>query len=150
MIILPGEEIASPTLGFFDRLAKQTEFITGHPYALMTAFFAILCWAAVGPIFDFSDSWQLVINTTTTIVTFLMVFLIQGNQTRASVAAQVKLDELIRSTHGAHNALVTLENLTLEEIEQFRAHYERLACAARERLRRGGSDTDTPSVVIAQ
>lgn len=79
-----------------------------------------------------------------------MVFLIQGNQTRASVAAQVKLDELIRSIHGAHNALVTLENLTLDEIEQCRTHDERLACAARERLRRRGSDTDTPSVVIAQ
>ena len=79
-----------------------------------------------------------------------MVFLIQGNQSRASVASQVKLDELIRSTRGAHNALVTLESLTLEEIEQFRTHYERLACAARERLRRGGSDTDTRSIVIAQ
>ena len=150
MIILPGEQIASPTLSFFDRLAKQTEFITGHPYTLMAAFGAVLCWAALGPIFEYSDSWQLAINTTTTIVTFLMVFLIQGNQTRAAIAAQVKLDELIRSTHGAHNALVSLENLTLEEIEQFRAHYERLACAARERLRKGGSDTDTPSVVIAQ
>ena len=116
----------------------------------MTAFSAVPCGAALGPIFHFNDSWQLVINTTTTIVTFLMVFLIQGNQTRASVAAQVKLDELIRSIHGAHNALVTLENLTLDEIEQCRTHDERLACAARERLRRRGSDTDTPSVVIAQ
>ena len=150
MIIVPGEQMASPTLGFFDRLAKQTEFITGHPYALMAAFGAVLGWAALGPVFHFSDSWQLAINTTTTIVTFLMVFLIQGNQTRAAIAAQVKLDEMIRSTHGAHNALVSLENLTLEEIEQFRAHYERLACTARERLRKGGSDTDTPSIMVAQ
>ena len=99
-----------------------------------------------GPLFRFSDTWQLTINTGTTIVTFLMVFLIQCTQNRDSEAVQVKLDELIRVTQGAHNALLDLEELEEHELDQVRVDYERLAERAREALRRGEGDTDAPSV----
>ena len=84
----------------------------------------------------------------TSIVTFLMVFLIQNTQSRTRAALQLKLDELIRSTSGAHNVMLTLEDLSLEEIETFRTHYEKLAMAARENLRRGQADTSTPEIII--
>ena len=101
-------------------------------------------WIVTGPIFDFSDTWQLVINTGTTIVTFLMVFLIQNTQNRDTEAIQVKLDELIRATKGAHNALLDLEELEEENLDAFRTKYEALASAARAELRRGVQDTGTP------
>jgi low affinity Fe/Cu permease len=90
-----------------------------------------MAWAITGPIFGFSDTWQLVINTGTTIVTFLMVFLIQNTQYRDAEAIQIKLDELIRSVQGAHNALLNLEELEDEEIERIRHHYEQIAERAR-------------------
>ena len=110
----------------------------------MLAALIIVVWAASGPIFHFSDTWQLVINTGTTIVTFLMVFLIQNTQARDTEAIQVKLDELIRSTQGAHNALLDLEELEEDTLESFRKRYERLAGEAREELARGRNDTGTP------
>lgn len=106
----------------------------------------IAVWAITGPIFGFSDTWQLVINTGTTIVTFLMVFLIQNTQNRDAEAMQVKLDEIIRCTSGAHNALLDLEELEEKELDRIRLEYERLAQRAREQLRHGKSDTDTPKV----
>lgn len=87
----------------FSRFAKATAHATGHPVAFMTAVSVVAGWAITGPLFGFSDTWQLVINTGTTIVTFLMVFLIQNTQNRESAAVQLKLDELIRSVEGAHN-----------------------------------------------
>ncbi|MGH7872716.1 MAG: low affinity iron permease family protein [Candidatus Binatia bacterium] len=99
-----------------------------------------------GPIFKFSDTWQLVINTGTTIVTFLMVFLIQNTQNRESHAVQLKLDELIRAVNGAHNALLDLEGLEESDLERFRVRYEELARTARDALRRGELDTGTPEV----
>jgi low affinity Fe/Cu permease len=102
----------------------------------------IIAWAVSGPLFGFSDTWQLVINTSTTIVTFLMVFMIQNTQNRDTEAIQVKLDELIRATQGAHNALLDLEELEDEELDEFRRKYEALADAAR----RGGIDTDSPEL----
>jgi low affinity Fe/Cu permease len=99
-----------------------------------------------GPIFGFSDTWQLVINTGTTIVTFLMVFLIQNTQNRDTEALQVKLDELIRITQGAHNALLDLEELDEKELDSIKATYCQLAKKAREGLRRGVDDTDVPNV----
>jgi low affinity Fe/Cu permease len=91
----------------------------------------IVLWAISGPLFGFSDTWQLVINTATTIVTFLMVFLIQNTQNRDTEAIQVKLDELIRATKGAHNALLDLEELEDDEVDKFRDKYQALADAAR-------------------
>jgi low affinity Fe/Cu permease len=103
-------------------------------------------WAVTGPLFHFSDTWQLVINTSTTIVTFLMVFLIQNTQNRDTEAMQLKLDELIRATRGAHLALLNLEKLTDRDIADIRADYEQLARDAREDLERGRADTGTPEV----
>jgi low affinity Fe/Cu permease len=104
----------------------------------------IAAWITTGPIFHFSDTWQLVINTATTIVTFLMVFVIQNTQNRDTEAIQIKLDELIRSTKGAHNALLDLEELEEEQLDQFRERYEVLARGARSELERGRLDTGTP------
>jgi low affinity Fe/Cu permease len=104
----------------------------------------IAAWIITGPIFGFSDTWQLVINTGTTIVTFLMVFLIQNTQNRDTEAIQIKLDELIRATKGAHNALLDLEELEEENLDAFRTKYQALASAARASLDAGALDTDTP------
>jgi low affinity Fe/Cu permease len=110
------------------------------------AVLVIMGWLITGPLFGFSDTWQLVINTGTTIVTFLMVFLIQNTQNRESQAVQLKLDELIRATQGAHNALLDLEELTERELDGIRGGYEELARNAREDLKRGLLDSGTPQV----
>ena len=130
----------------FSRFAKWTARATGHPAAFVAAASIIVGWGVTGPIFKFSDTWQLVINTGTTIVTFLMVFLIQNTQNRDSHAVQLKLDELIRAVSGAHNALLDLEELEETDLERFRVRYEELARAAREALERGELDTGTPEV----
>jgi low affinity Fe/Cu permease len=106
----------------------------------------ILVWAVSGPLFHFSDTWQLVINTGTTIVTFLMVFLIQNTQNRDSEAIQVKLDELIRSIEGAHLALLDLEELEQEDLDRIVGDYRELARQARKDLDAGKSDTDVRDV----
>src|SRR5262249_16837551 len=106
------------------RLANRSARLSGHPVAFIVAVLAILAWVALGPVFRFSDSWQLVINTATTIVTFLMVFLIQNTQNRDSIAIQIKLDELIRAVEGAHNALLDLEDLDQNELDHIRKNYE--------------------------
>ncbi|MGH7526018.1 MAG: low affinity iron permease family protein [Gemmatimonadales bacterium] len=113
--------------GTFDRLAKRTARATGHQGTFAVALAVIILWVVTGPLFNFSDTWQLFINTGTTIVTFLMVFLIQNTQNRDSVAMQIKLDELIRATKAADNRLLNLEDLTEEEQEQLRAKYVALA-----------------------
>ena len=120
----------------FTRFAKATARYAGRPATFTAAVAVILAWGASGPIFHFSDTWQLVINTSTTIVTFLMVFLIQNTQNRDSEAMHVKLDELIRATHGAHKALLDLEELEDEELDAKHAEYEALAKKARGELRR--------------
>jgi low affinity Fe/Cu permease len=125
----------------FSSFAKAVARGTGHPVAFWVASALIVAWLVTGPVFGFSDTWQLVINTGTTIVTFLMVFLIQNTQNRDSEAIQVKLDELIRATDGAHNALIDLEELTQEELDRIRARYVVLACRARDDLREGIRDT---------
>ncbi len=130
----------------FSRLAKWTAHAAGHPLGFGIAFLTIIAWAALGPVFGFSDTWQLVINTGTTIVTFLMIFLVQNTQNRDAAAIQLKLDELIRSVEGAHNTFLDLEELEEEELEQLRNRYESLAREAREALRRGKQDTDSPVV----
>src|ERR1051326_8453605 len=130
----------------FSRFAKWTAHATGHPMAFVLAAATIAVWLISGPVFGFSDTWQLVINTGTTIVTFLMVFLIQNTQNRDSAAVHLKLDELIRTVGGAHNALLDLEQLTEADLDRPRARYESLGRAAREDLRRGLLNTDTPDV----
>jgi len=103
-----------------------------------------LIWVLTGPLFHFSDTWQLVINTGTTIITFLMVFLIQNTQNRDTEAIQLKLDELIRATKGAHNALLDLEELEEENLDAFKMKYQALAATARSELILGNKDTGTP------
>jgi low affinity Fe/Cu permease len=118
----------------------------GRPPAFALAVGVILVWCITGPLFNYSDTWQLVINTGTTVITFLMVFLIQNTQNRDAEAVQVKLDELLRATAGAHNALLDLEELEQAELDQIRASYTRLAARARQTLSSGGIDTDSPDV----
>lgn len=130
----------------FERFAKWAARTTGHPSAFLLAAAVVAVWLVTGPIFHFSDTWQLIINTGTTIVTFLMVFLIQHTQNKDTGAIQVKLDELIRSMNGAHNALLDLEELEEDELERIRADYRKLATAARESIRTGGRDTESPDV----
>jgi low affinity Fe/Cu permease len=134
---------------FFGRFATRAARAMGHPVAFVLAALVILGWAVTGPVFGFSDTWQLVINTGTTIVTFLMVFLIQNTQNRESAAVQLKLDELIRAQQGAHNALLDLEELGEAELEQLRLSYEALAQEARTGLGQGLVDTGTPEARVA-
>ena len=126
----------------FSRFSKWIARTAGHPLAFGGAVMVIVLWAIAGPFFGFSNTWQLVINTGTTIVTFLMVFLIQNTQNRDSVALQVKLDELIRAVSGANNALLDLEELEEQELERLRDRYEQLARHARDRARSGQSNPD--------
>jgi len=138
--------IARRRSGPFARFARRTSDASGHPLTFGLALAVIAAWAVTGPVFKYSDTWQLVINTGTTIVTFLMVFLIQNTQNRDTHALQLKIDELIRATKGAHNALMNLEELTDEEILALRRRYRELAEEAREQLRTGGRDTGRPHV----
>jgi low affinity Fe/Cu permease len=128
----------------YSRFAKATAHFCGRPRVFVLAVAVIAVWIVTGPLFGFSDTWQLVINTGTTIVTFLMVFLIQNTQNRDTEAIQIKLDELIRATQGAHNALLDLEELEGEQLDAFQARYQSLATAARVRLSSGLADTGTP------
>jgi low affinity Fe/Cu permease len=138
----------------FTRFAKWTAHATGRPIAFIIALAMIAIWAVTGPLFDFSDTWQLVINTSTTIMTFLMVFLIQNTQNRDSEAIQIKLDELIRAIEGAHNALLDLEELEEDDLDRIRSDYTELAQVARgeirkklhigkDRLQKGGSGSQS-------
>jgi low affinity Fe/Cu permease len=115
----------------FLKAANSASRLLGTAGAFGIAVAMVLIWAISGPFFHFSDTWELVINTATTIVTFLMVFLIQNTQNRDSAAIQLKLDEIIRSTRGAHNALLDLEKLSQEDLDKIRLLYEQLADKAR-------------------
>ncbi|HEY1289959.1 MAG TPA: low affinity iron permease family protein [Burkholderiales bacterium] len=130
----------------FSGFARSLAGWSGRPVAFVAASAAVVLWGLSGPLFGFSDTWQLVINTSTTIITFLMVFLIQNTQNRDTEAIQLKLDELIRATQGAHNALLNLEHLEDEELDRYRSHYAALAKAALEKLRAGELDTDSPEI----
>ena len=129
---------------WYSRFAKAASHFCGRPRVFSLAVLVIAVWMITGPLFHFSDTWQLVINTGTTIVTFLMVFLIQNTQNRDTEAIQVKRDELIRATKGAHNALLDLEELEEEALDSFKKKYQALAETARTQLGEGRQDTDTP------
>jgi low affinity Fe/Cu permease len=130
----------------FAYVASTVSHWAGHPVAAYAAIAVVAVWLATGPLFHYSDTWQLAINTGTTIVTFLMVFLIQNTQNRDSLALQIKLDELIRAVEGAHNAMLDLESLTEEELTAMRQRYLDLAAEARRLLREGGRDTGSPDI----
>jgi len=136
----------SKSTSWFTNFAKWTARATGRPAAFAMAAGVIIVWGITGPLFGFSDTWQLVINTGTTIVTFLMVFLIQNTQNRDTEALQVKLDELIRVTEGAHTVLLDLEELDDKELDRIRAVYEKLAKKAREDIELGKDDTGVPTL----
>jgi low affinity Fe/Cu permease len=123
-----------PDRHFFARMANWTAHAAGSPFIFAVAAGIVVAWGLSGPLFGFSDTWQLVINTGTTIVTFLMVFLIQNTQNREGKAVQIKLDELIRALKGAHNSLLDLEELSDEQLERIRADYTHLAEQARKEL----------------
>jgi low affinity Fe/Cu permease len=128
----------------YSRFAKGAARFCGRPRTFALAMAVVLLWLVTGPLFDFSNTWQLVINTGTTIITFLMVFLIQNTQNRDTEAIQLKLDELIRATQGAHNALLDLEELEEESLDAFKQRYQMLAAGARASLSAGEQDTGTP------
>jgi low affinity Fe/Cu permease len=122
----------------FLRFSRAVSHVAGTPYAFAGAFAVVVVWAVTGPVFGFSDTWQLVINTGTTIVTFLIVFLIQNTQNRDAEAVQLKLDELIRAVKGADNALMDVEEMKDDELTQIRERYAELAeRAGHELLQRG-------------
>jgi low affinity Fe/Cu permease len=121
---------------YFTRFAKWTARAAGRPRTFILAVTVVVVWALTGPLFGYSDSWQLVINTGTTVVTFLMVFLIQATQNRDAEATHIKLDELIRAADGAQNALLDLEELEEDELDRIRDTYERLAEDARRELQK--------------
>jgi low affinity Fe/Cu permease len=133
-------------LGWFTRAAKAASRFTGRPLCFALAVLIIAAWGLTGPIFQFNNTWQLVINTGTTIVTFLMVFLIQNTQNRDTQALQIKLDELIRTTKGAHNALLDLEELEEADLMDFQGRYQALAKEARECAPRDPGENGVPEI----
>lgn len=129
-------------------LSKVAARGAGRSGTFAGACVVVIAWLTTGPVFNYSDTWQLAINTATTIITFLMVFLIQHTQNRDAEAVQIKLDELIRATKGAHNALLDLEELTEQQQDYFRDKYEALAQEAQKNLLLGASDTDSPELGV--
>ena len=131
-----AKELVQTTHGlnfWFSRFASQTAQIVGHPYMFLAAVFVIVLWAITGPYFHYSDTWQLIINTGTTIITFLVVFLIQNTQNRDAKALHLKLDELIRSHHPADDDLIDIQKLSDEELDALEERYAtiRKECEAR-------------------
>jgi low affinity Fe/Cu permease len=129
---------------WFPALSRRLAGIAGSGFAFAVALGVVIVWVVTGPLFGFSDEWQLTINTGTTIVTFLMVFLIQNTQNRDTEAMQIKLDEIIRATSGAHNALLNMEEASDEELAAYHKQFAELAAYAKTKLKAGGSDEDVP------
>lgn len=130
----------------FSKFAKWISGILGDAHAFSVACLIVIIWGSLGPLFNYSDTWQLVINTSTTIVTFLMVFLLQNTQNRDTVAIHLKLDEIIRAIKGAHNELLMVENLSDKELQALQKRYETLANKIKERIMQGQKDTGTPEI----
>jgi low affinity Fe/Cu permease len=139
-IVQPGSEMKSN--GWFRRFANRAARATGRPMTFILALTIVIVWGITGPLFHYSDTWQLVINTGTTVVAFLMVFLIQNTQNRDGAALQIKLDELIRSQKLAHNSLLDLEELDEDLLVKMRERYCKLAAEARRELKERGLDEE--------
>ena len=139
-VVDPPKKAPTP-IELFHKFAQKSAAVVGSPWAFIVGVLIILIWACTGRIFKYSDTWQLIINTGTTIVTFLMVFLIQNTQNRDAKAIHLKLDELIRAKKGARNAIIDLENCTDEELAKIEKEFQRL----REREDVTGKKTKTPS-----
>lgn len=131
---------------FFLKFVEKVSLWSGSATAFSLACAVVIIWAVSGPVFGFSDTWQMVINTGTTIITFLLVFVIQNSQNRDTRALQIKIDELIRVTEGAHTALLDLESLTDEELTKIYEKYNLLAEESRKLLRDGKEDIHVPEV----
>ena len=142
--------IGKPEGELFSMWATYAARALGKAKSFATAIVIVLLWVLAGPFFHFSDTWQLIINTGTTIVTFLMVFLIQNTQNRDSAAIQLKLDELIRSTQGAHNTLLDLEKLGTEDLDKIRTLYQKLADRARSDQTGGLATNGTPDLPVTE
>src|SRR5450759_7246 len=127
----------------YSRFSQWFAQASGRPLSFTLALGLIIAWIVIGPVFHYSDTWQLVMNTISSIVTFLMVFVIQNTQNRQTDVLQIKLDELIRATKGAHNALLDLEEIEDTQLKKFKDHFTTLAYSAREELKRGLPDTGT-------
>ncbi|MEY4772046.1 MAG: hypothetical protein RLZZ346_1301 [Cyanobacteriota bacterium] len=129
--------------GWYRWFARSVARLSGRPLTFTTALALVLLWLCTGPLFGFSDTWQLVINTATTIITFLMVFVIQNTQNHDTEALQIKLDELIRATQGASDTLLDLEEMAEQKLDHLHKHYETLAQLARDQLEdQASSDSD--------
>jgi low affinity Fe/Cu permease len=146
--ILPPPAKGNALSRIFTRLAKGASYGAGTPLAFCLASGFILLWAMAGPLLDFSQRWQMVVNTVTTIVTFLLVFLIQHSQNRDTHALHLKIDELIRATHGAHTGLIDLEKMDEEELMEIHKRYKSLAQKARQLMREGGDDTEIINIAL--
>ena len=130
----------------FSAFSGYISRVAGRPRTFIIVICFVFLWFITGPLFSFSDTWQLVLNTVTNIVTFLMVFIIQNTQNRDTDALQIKIDELIRTQKGAHKALLDLEELSQEQLATIREKYEQLAREARAELAHGKKDTKTPKI----
>ena len=128
-----GKKKRSSLARTFDKAACAATQASGTSWAFMTALAIIVVWAVTGPLFHFSDTWQLVINTGTTVVTFLMVFLIQHTQNKDSLAVQLKLDEILAALPEASNKLIDIEDLDADELEELRSHYQQMVDRVKEK-----------------
>jgi low affinity Fe/Cu permease len=146
--VAPPSSVKPAKPAWFTRFARWTACHAGRPSAFVIAALVIVLWAVTGPYFNYSDTWQLVINTGTTIVTFLMVFLIQNTQNRDSQALHLKLDELIRAKKGARNSLLNLDDLSDEELEQIRTSFAKIAARAKDEI--GDDAADTQVIAISR
>ena len=132
----------------FSSFAHRISLWSGRPIVFFIALGLIVLWVATGKYFNYSEGWQLVVNTGTTVITFLMVFLIQHTQNRDAQAFQLKLDELIRATKGAHTVLLDIEEMSEKELLEVQKQYQDLAAKARQRLDRGRPDTNNPKINV--
>jgi low affinity Fe/Cu permease len=129
-----GKNASQKDGSIFEKFSNKITKATGSPFAFLTAFVIVVIWGVTGPLFDYSDTWQLVINTGTTIITFLMVFIIQQSQNKDTMAIQLKLNELIAATKGASNRLIDVEDLSEKELETIKKFYIKLSALAQEEV----------------